>query len=66
MLHGLQDVQKVQKQDPIDIDDDISSETEARAQVQELDGMAKYMHNVRVPTSKTLKLSNFNYRIGWR
>lgn len=47
--------------DPIDIDDDVSNEgpESLDQQLKELDGMNKYMQNIRVPTSKYL----LNYRI---
>lgn len=42
------------KADPVDIDDDVSDhEPESVAQqIRELDGMNKYLQNIRLPTSK--------------
>ena len=43
-----------QQKDPIDIDDDVSDHgpESLENQLRQLDGMNKYLHNVRVPTSK--------------
>lgn len=47
--------------DPIDIDDDISEDHAADSvayQLRELEGMNKYMQNIRVPSSNILILPN--------
>ncbi len=51
--HPLPPVGLKTKQDPVDIDDDVSDHgpDSIVQQLRELDGMNRYMNNVRVPTS---------------
>ncbi len=51
--HPLPAVELKTKQDPVDIDDDVSDHgpDSVEQQLRELDGMNRYLNNVRIPTS---------------